>query len=249
MIKNNIQNYEGVCEIGGRRYVFKQAEVTDAAEIAALYNSIKIDFSNCRSRLDPADENNFENKGGMFIVPSKRELEEEMLEEYNFRAVFKDGEGHIAGSFWFSESNEAYNGSEYGSMENAAYPREILVSPRYASKHIAKVMYYTVIKAVRDIGYTRGAADLYKVVAYETPDFCRNVSMINIPSMRCVLDIGAVFAAQLPRKTILLDKLNVTVEPQLYLFDFDAVISRCEALFKEKNIKINWSKKYDKHTE
>lgn len=240
MINSKITRYKGECRIDGRRYFWCKASADDAQEIAALYKSIKIDCKNCTERLDPGNKNNFAQKGGMFIVPDKSEIEEEIRDDRNFRAVFRDEKGCLAGSLWFSENNEAYNGLVYGKMINAVYPREILVSPEYGSKHIAKVMYYTVIRVMRKIGYTRGAADLYRVLGFKTNHYGRAVDLINVPSMRCITAIGAEFERSLNLKEVFSEDLSVIIEPQLYLFDFDKIIMRCEKLFEEKSIKITW---------
>lgn len=243
MINTDIKGYNGICTIGGRKYYFGKASPADAEEIAALYRSIRIDCSNCESRLDPQNENSFERKGGMFIVPDRQGIEKELCDGSSFRAVFRDDEGHIAGSLWFSEKNEAYKGLKYYDMENAVYPREILVSPEYASRHIAKAMYYTVIKVMADAEYKRGAADLYRVLGYATDKFSRSVNMVNVPSMRCACAIGAVFDGRLPMREIKLDRLDVMIVPLAYLFDFDTILKTCEKLFEAENIKIVWGRK------
>lgn len=242
MINTEIKGYVGICEIGGKRYSFGKAKAADAEEIAALYRSIRIDRTNCESRLDPQNENSFEKKGGMFVVPDAGKIVEELHDGGSFRAVFRDGEGRMAGSLWFSEKNEAYKGLQYYNLEDAVYPREILVSPGYASKHIAKAMYCTVIKVMAEAGYKRGAADLYRVLGYETEQKSCTVDMVNVPSMHCACAIGAEFDGGLPIRIIKLDRLNVIIEPRMYLFEFDRVLKTCEKLFEKENIKITWGR-------
>ncbi len=242
MINTQIKGYSGICDIGGKRYFFGKAEAADAEAIAELYRSVKIDCSNCESRLDPQNENSFEKKGGMFIVPNVREIGDELRDSDSFRAVFRDEEGHIAGSLWFSEKNEAYKGLPYYNMEDGVYPREIIVSPEYASRHIAKAMYYTVIKVMADAGFKRGAADMYRVLRYETGRRSSTVNMVNVPSMHCVCAIGAEFDGGLPIRIIKLDRLNVIIEPRMYLFEFDRILKTCERLFEKENIKITWGR-------
>lgn len=240
MINTEIEGYGGICEVGGKRYFFGKAEAADAEEIAALYRSIKIDRTNCESRLNPKNENSFEKKGGMFIVPDVQEIGEELRDGGSFRAVFRDEGGRMAGSLWFSEKNEAYKGLQYYNIKDAVYPREILVSPEYASKHIAKAMYYTVIKVMAEAGYKRGAADLYRVLGYETERRSCTVDMVNVPSMHCVCAIGAEFDGRLPIRIIKLERLDVIIEPRMYLFEFDRILKTCERLFEKENIKIKW---------
>ncbi len=242
MINTEIKGYGGICGIGGKRYFFGKAKAEDAEEIAELYRSIKIDRTNCESRLDPLNENSFEKKGGMFVVPDAEEIGEELRDGGSFRAVFRDEEGQMAGSLWFSEKNEAYKGLSYYNIEDAVYPREILVSPEYASRHIAKAMYYTVIKVMAEAGYKRGAADLYRVLGYETERRGCTVDMVNVPSMHCVCAIGAEFDGGLPLRIIRLDSLDVIIEPRMYLFEFDRVLKTCEKLFEAENIKITWGR-------
>lgn len=248
MINTEIEGYGGICDIGGKRYYFGKAEAADAEEIGLLYRSIRIDRANCESRLDPQSENSFEKKGGMFVVPNAGEIGKELCDPGSFRAVFRDGEGRMAGSLWFSEKNEAYKGLRYYSMEDAVYPREILVSPEYASRHIAKVMYYTVIKVMAEAGYKRGAADLYRVLGYETERKSCTVDMVNVPSMNCACAIGAEFDGVLPIRIIKLDRLDVIIEPRMYLFEFDRILKTCERLFEKENIKLTWGHENEKHT-
>ncbi len=242
MINTDVKGYDGICVIGGKRYSFGKAVMTDAEEIAELYRSIKIDYSNCESRLDARNENSFEKIGGMFVVPDRREVEKDLRDSGSFRAVFRDEEGRIAGSLWFSEKNESYKGLSYYNMEDAVYPREILVSSEYASKHIAKTMYYTVINVMAEAGYKCGAADLYRVLGYETDRRSCTVDMLNVPSMRCAEAIGAEFDRRLPMRIIKLDRLDVIIEPHMYLFDFDRILKTCKKLFETESIKIIWGK-------
>ena len=230
--------YGGVCIIGSNRYTYSRAAVSDAKGISDIYQPTGINLSNYRQKLSDTDPSRFEKKGGMFIVMNEAEIADEIRRPDSFWAVFRDEGGRVVGSFWFSERNEYYHGLKYEHMENCIYPREVAVSRQHGGNMIAQALYYTCAKAFLSVGYKRGAADLYRVIRYETADGVFVTDQTNLPSKRAVEAIGAVFAEPLPIRTIRLDGLTVTIEPQMYLFDYARIIKNCEKLFADKAIQL-----------
>lgn len=240
MINLGKLKYSGKCLIDDRTYFFGKATDDDVQGITDIYKQIKIDITNCTERLNPVNSDCFGKIGGMFVVMDRDEIISEIGKDENFWAVLKDENGRIAGSFWFSLKNDYYKGLKYENMEKTIYPREVAVSSEYGGKHLAKVMYYTIAKTMLNAGFTTGAADLYKVIEYETLSDRVKLDMVNKPSQRTVEAIGAEFAETLPVRKILLDRLAVVIEPQMYLFDYGKVVRNCESFFAERDIKIIW---------
>lgn len=230
--------YKGRCSIGGKEYTFSKAELSDAAGISRIYEQTRIDGSNYRTRLAEDSPDRFEVRGGMFIVMDEREIGEKIVSDDSFWALFKDEDGDIAGSFWFCERNGYYDGLEYAHIDDCIYPREVVVPLDHGGGCIAQALYLTCSRALLQAGYLRGAADLYRVVRYETAEGTYTTHQTNIPSQRAVEAVGAVFAEPLPLRTLCLDGLTVTIEPQMYLFDYARIADTCEQLLSEKDIRI-----------
>lgn len=238
MARLTVPKYGGKCFIGDRIYYYRKADINDAAEIAEIYKQTKIDKSNYMDRLDPLSPESFGRKGGMFVVLDKQGIEDEIVKEHNFWAVFRTEKGVLAGSFWFSLENENYADTKYEHMPHTVYPREIAVSSEYGGKNLAKVMYYTIAIAMLRASYNMGAADLYKVVGYDIGNGRVSLDMVNMPSKLSIEAIGAEFAERLPVKEVMLDGITVYIEPQMYLFYYDKLRKCCEALFSKWEIDV-----------
>ncbi len=232
--------YSGKCIVGGEVFRFARAVPADAAKISVIYEKTRIDRNNYRIRLSDTDPRRFEKTGGMFIVMDEHEISEEISKENGFWALFHAENGDIAGSFWFSEENEYYKGLSYEHMEKCIYPREVVVSVDHTGKFIGRALYLTCAMALMKAGYERGAADLYRVLKYETAEGEFFTDQTNIPSQMAVRAIGAEFAEPLPRRVISLDGLNVTIEPQMYIFDYAKIADVCERAIAQRDIQIIW---------
>ena len=230
--------YGGICVIGDKTYRYRRAELSDVGQISAIYEQIRIDKNNYKTRLSDDSPLRFEKRGGMFIVMDEREIAETIADEDSFWAVFRDEDGNVAGFFWFSEKNEYYKGLKYEHIDNCIYPREVAVSPGSGSKSVAQAMYITCARAFLEAGYTTGAADLYRVLRYETEDGVFDTDQTNIPSQKAVEAIGAKFAEPLPRRVIHLDGLTVTIEPQMYIFDYQVIADLYKTVSEESHIRI-----------
>ncbi len=232
--------YKGKCIVDGHSYSFSRAVPEDVGGISLIYEQTRIDKSNYRDKLSDTSPRRFEEKGGMFVVLTEKEIGEEIEKDSNFWIVFRDEDGAPAGSFWFSERNDSYRGLSYEHMEKCIYPREVAVSKSHGGRSIAQLMYYTCSVAFLRAGYERGCADLYRVIGYRTDEGSFTTDQINIPSRMSVLAIGAEFAEPLPVRDIELDGLTVTIEPQMYLFDYKKISEKCGKELSEKDIRIIW---------
>ena len=230
--------YDGICVIGDKSYHYRRAELSDVGQISEIYGQIRIDKTNYKTKLSDDSPLRFEKRGGMFIVMNEREIADEIRNEDSFWAVFCDEDGNIAGFFWFSEKNEYYRGLPYEHIDDCIYPREVAVSSKFGKKSVAQAMYITCARAFLKAGYRTGAADLYRVVKYETEDGVFYTDQTNIPSRKAVEAIGAQFAEPLPRRVIHLDGLTVTIEPQMYLFDYQIIADLYKTVSEESHIRI-----------
>ena len=230
--------YNGICAIGEKTYHYSRAALSDVKQISEIYEQIRIDKTNYGTRLSENSPLRFEKKGGMFIVMNEREIADEIVSDDSFWAVFRDERGNVAGFFWFSEKNEYYKGLPYEHMEKCIYPREVAVSAEYGGKYVAQALYITCSEALLRAGYEKGAADLYRVLKYETEDGVFYTDQTNMPSRRAVEAIGAVFAEPLPRRVIRLEGLTVTIEPQMYIFDYKKIAGLCQKDSEYREIRI-----------
>lgn len=240
MLEDIRKNYRGKVRINGNEYSFCTASEKDIDQIDAMYRSIAVNYNNFDQKLDPECAVNFSETGGMFVVLSRDEIRREIAGEENLWAVIKDNYDNVLGSFWFSEKNGYFNGSEYEWLENVIFPREIVVSKTFNNKYIGRLLYYTVIYSMEQGGYTQGICDIYKVVKYKAGDMEKEVSLVNKPSRRLLESIGAEYKGTDKIRKITLDRLTVWIEPQIYYLNSKYIIERCNKFFSEKNIEIVW---------
>lgn len=240
MLNKIRKDYTGAIKIVNKEYTFNIALSEDINALADLYSYTSINYTNYHEKLNKECRNNFSENGGMFIVLNKSELEQEVKKNKNLWAVIKDKDNNIMGSFWFSTENEYFKGSEYENLESLIYPREIVVSQRFDTKYIGRLLYYTVICAVQKGGYEQSICDVYKVRDYEANGMKMSVNLMNKRSAALLLSVGAEFKGVFPIRKIELEDLTVWIEPQVYYLEHKKVIKKCEEFFSERNIKIVW---------
>lgn len=233
MIECSKIEYSGTFLIGERKYTFSRAAVSDAKQISVIYEQTRIDRINYKTKLSEDSPLRFEKKGGMFIVMNEEEITEQIASPDSFWAVIKDENGNIVGSLWSCMTNEFYKGSRYEHAENCIYPREIAVSSESGGKSIAQAMYVTCAEAFLKAGYQIGIGDLYRVLKYESAEGVFHTDQINIPSRMAMEAIGARFLGTLPQREIHLDGLTVTIEPQVFVFDYGKIAALSSSFFVE----------------
>lgn len=248
--------YNGQIHYNGITASFGLARESDAEQLAQLYREIAVTRENYRTKLNPASPNSFAAEGGMFQIHSAGSIRRAM--DSSFFAVLRIG-GRITSSFWvsFTDPDFAAYSPDFSTFEGsaacysslcgalaqggAAYLRELIVLPGMrAIPGAARLMYYTVCRALCQAGYTHSLGVVYRVVEYRDAQGAHAVCLCNCRSCRVITSAAAIRLGTLQSKTLTLDGFSVQVEPVAFCFDSSRVLPKLYCAFQLQGVQIRF---------
>ena len=228
--------YKGTVITQKGTYHFRRAAVPDIMPLARLYRACAVRRGNCFWRLSPGNPEAFDKIGGMYLIMGESDIEREIFDPHTLWAVLEDENGRTVGSFWFADYNEYLLPRFY--KEGSAYPREIVVDPRYGGRHIGALLYCTVFQSLVDGGYKQSICDVYETVAFEALGRRIEVGLLNKPSYINMLMLGGIYEGKAPVRRIDLEGLRVWVVPHVFSFCHSRTLAIGEELKREHRIQI-----------
>lgn len=214
----------------------RKARPEDVGYLRKMYESCAIHRGNFRTRLKASNRAAFDRKGGMFVILSAEEIAREIENPHSLWAVMCGPDGMPAGSFWIGDRNDSVPARL--KEENTAYPREIIVSGRYAGRHVGRMLYCTVFQALLEAGYDRSVCEVYRALACRDEKCLYETDMLNKPSYIDMLSLGGKYEGPAPVKELCLKGLTVWVEPHIFSFSHKKSVNLAEKEMKAWGISI-----------
>ncbi|MDR3137007.1 MAG: hypothetical protein LBU07_06355 [Coriobacteriales bacterium] len=223
------------------------ATPNDVPELAKLNVSVKLDMAHYE-RTFSQGETGFARRGGFFKVMDAHDIARCIGDARSIIFTLRDegagaSHGRIVASLWASledpgfaepspslaryiDGNPAF--AEAGAHGAVCYGRELIVArdaPRFISPGAA--VFYGSLCALRTAGFNYVLSEVYRVVAYCVCSRTHSVNITNEAALRSVVEVGGLRIATNRLRTLDCEgNLNITIEPQVVLFDCAAVLQR-----------------------
>lgn len=209
-----------------------------------MYRDIWINKENYQEKLNERNPDNFRVTGGMFVVPGEEEIARIMQSDDSCFALARAG-GEIAASFWISYHDPAFIGFESqdtglkAAMDERRvfHLRELVVANPHLGRKIPQSLYYTIMVAIKEAGFTHSLFEIYKVDSYF--DGARHdVGLLNERSIHSAFAAGAYAAGNQPRRTVRLDGFAVDITPVVLVLDHERAMPSLECQLAESEVVI-----------
>ena len=238
MANLDVSAYNGAISHNNERFLFRAAMQDDAEELARMYAEISVNKGNYHEKLEPGPED-FSKTGGMFIIHDKDSILEEMAKSRSLFGIIQSPDGCAAAMLWVSLDDPAFR--TYKDTDNDAliFAREIIVRLNNIP-HLTALLFYTVFRTLKTLGYTHSIGEVYKVLEYQDRDGTHHCGMLNERSFRSIMDNGAMHTGKNPvRETVVKSiPLIALIEPQIVYFDYGIVLPTLEKKLEKLGIEI-----------